>query len=88
MGVKVREHRGALWLFIDHDGKRKARRVGAGKVGKKAAELAAVKIQARLAEGNLSALEPEGAPGDGGGLYEEELRLVSTTSDTLGELRA
>lgn len=58
MGVKVRKHRGAWWLFIDHAGQRKARRVGTGKEGKKAAGLAAVKIQAKLAEGDTSALEP------------------------------
>jgi len=59
MAVKVKEHRGAWWLFIDHNGRRKARRVGKGKTGKKAAEHAAVKIQAKLAEGDLSALEIE-----------------------------
>ena len=29
MAVKVREHRGAWWVFVDHHGRRKARRVGA-----------------------------------------------------------
>ena len=58
MGVKVRERDGAWWLFIDHNGKRKAKRVGEGKQGKKAAELAATKIAARLAEGGPIALEP------------------------------
>jgi integrase len=59
MAVKVREWRGAFWLFIDHHGRRKARRVGVGKTGKKSAELAAIRIQARLAEGgDLSVLEP------------------------------
>ncbi len=59
MGVKVREHRGAWWLFIDHNGARKAKRVGKGKEGKKAAELAAVKIQAKLAEGDGSILQAQ-----------------------------
>ena len=36
---------------------RKAKRVGAGKTGKRAAELAAIKIQARLAEGDTSLLD-------------------------------
>jgi integrase len=58
MGVKIRERDGAWWLFIDHRGKRKARRMGIGKPGKKAAELAAVQIGARLAEGDTTALEP------------------------------
>jgi integrase len=59
MGVKVRERDGAWWLFIDHQGKRKAKRVGVGKAGKKAAELAATKIAARLAEGGPIALDAE-----------------------------
>ena len=54
MGVKVKQWKGAWWLFIDHHGKRKARRVG----DRKAAELAATQIRAKLAEGNISALEP------------------------------
>lgn len=59
MAVKVRERKGAWWLFVDYQGRRKARRVGIGKEGKKSAELAAIKIQARLAEGgDLSVLEP------------------------------
>jgi len=64
MAVKVRDHRGAWWLFIDHEGKRKAKRVGPGRSGKKAAEQAAVQIQARLASGDLSPLHetPPSAP--------------------------
>jgi integrase len=57
MGVKVRERNGAWWLFVDHQGRRKAKRVGVGKDGKKSADLAAIKIRARLAEGgDLSVL--------------------------------
>jgi integrase len=52
MGVKVREWKGAWWLFVDHQGRRKAKRLGVGKAGKKSAELAAIKLQARLAEGD------------------------------------
>lgn len=51
MAVKVRQRDGAWWVFIDYKGQRKAKRVGTGKEGKKAAELAATKIAARLAEG-------------------------------------
>ena len=61
MGVKVREKvKGSkvYWLFIDHNGKRKAKRVG----DKKAAELAAIKIQAKLAEGDASVFSPAAAP--------------------------
>jgi integrase len=62
MGVKVRERDGAWWLFIDYQGRRKAKRVGPGKVGKKAAELAAVKIKARLAEGDTTVLDATATP--------------------------
>jgi integrase len=61
VGVKVREKvkgSGEWWLFIDYRGRRKAKRVGAGKLGKKAAELAALKISARLAEGDTGPLDP------------------------------
>jgi integrase len=61
MGVKVRQRSGAWWIFIDHRGQRKAKRVGTGTAGKKAAELAAVTIQARLAAGGTSLLD-EGSP--------------------------
>ena len=55
MGVRVREKvKGSkvYWLFINHDGRRKAKRVG----DKKAAELAATKIRAKLAEGDATVL--------------------------------
>jgi integrase len=58
--VKVREKRRGSrvwWLFIDHQGRRKARRVG----DRKAAELAAIKIRARLAEGDATVLTPSPA---------------------------
>src|SRR5262245_28709455 len=60
MGVKVREKvkgSGEWWLFINHKGLRKAKRVGTGKPGKKAAELAATQIAAKLASGDQSALD-------------------------------
>jgi integrase len=57
MAVKVRERKGAWWVFVDHKGRRKAKRVGVGKGGKRAAESAAEKIQAKLALGDLSSLE-------------------------------
>jgi integrase len=28
MAVKIRERKGAWWIFIDHDGKRKAKKIG------------------------------------------------------------
>jgi integrase len=51
MGVRVKQWKGAYWVFINHKGQRKARRVGTGREGKKAAEQAATKIAARLTEG-------------------------------------
>ena len=62
MGVKVKHWKGAYWVFINHEGKRKAKRVGEGKTGKRAAELAAVKIQARLAQGDSSLLDETESP--------------------------
>ena len=53
MGVIVKERRGAWWLFINHKGRRKAKKVG----DKKAAELAAVQIRARLALGDTGIVE-------------------------------
>jgi integrase len=58
MGVRVREKvKGSkvYWLFINHHGRRKAKRVG----DKKAAELAATKIRAKLAEGDRGYRNPE-----------------------------
>ena len=82
MGVKVRERNGAWWLFIDHQGKRKAKRVGEGKQGKKAAELAAAKIAARLAEGGAIGLDsPKSAPAPTFAVLAEEwLRIHPLTA--------
>jgi integrase len=57
MAVKVREWKGAWWVFTDFRGRRKARRVGVGTTGKRAAQAAAEKIAAKLALGDLSPLE-------------------------------
>lgn len=51
MGVTVREWKGAWWLFVNHQGQRKAKRVGTGEAGKRAAREAATKIQAKLTLG-------------------------------------
>jgi integrase len=58
MAVKVRERSGAWWVFVDYKGRRKARRVGVGREGKRAALVVAEKITAKLALGDLSPLEP------------------------------
>ncbi len=57
MGVKVGERHGAWWVFVDWKGRRKAKRVGVGKEGKRAARAAAEQIQAKLALGTLSPIE-------------------------------
>lgn len=57
MSVTIREWKGAWWIFINHHGTRKAKRVGVGASAKKAAQYAAQQIQARLALGQ-SALDP------------------------------
>jgi hypothetical protein len=64
MAVKVREWKGAWWVFVDHQGRRKAKRVGVGKSAKKAADAAAEQIQAKLTLGDLSVLaeRPETPP--------------------------
>src|SRR5437879_6870177 len=59
MGVKIRERKGAWWLVIDYKGRRKSKCVGSGPKAKKAAELAAVQIQARLAVGDSSSLDTQ-----------------------------
>jgi integrase len=59
MGVKVRAWKGAWWLFVHHEGRRKARRVGVGAGAKRAAQAAAEQIQAKLVLGDVSVLAPE-----------------------------
>ena len=54
MGVRVKSWKGAWWIFIDHQRQRRARRVGVGTRGKKLADDLAIKIQARLLEGDRS----------------------------------
>ena len=58
MGVKVRQRDGAWWVFVNHAKRRKAKRVGVGPSGKKAAQLAAVQIAAKLADGNMAVFDP------------------------------
>ncbi|MBI3455457.1 MAG: site-specific integrase [Candidatus Rokubacteria bacterium] len=57
MAVKVRDRKGAWWLFVDYKGRRKAKRVGVGPAAKRAAHTAAEKIAARLALGDTSPLD-------------------------------
>ncbi len=53
-GVKVRERKGAWWLFVDFKGQRRARRIGAGPAGKKLALQAMIQVRSKLALGDLS----------------------------------
>jgi integrase len=57
MAVKVKEWRGAWWIFINYRGKRKAKSVGSGKAGHRAALAAAEQIQAKLVLGDSSLLD-------------------------------
>jgi integrase len=56
MAVKVKQHKGKWWVFIDHKGKRKAKCIGKSE---KAANEVAEKIEARLKLGDFSPLEEE-----------------------------
>jgi len=51
MGVTIRQWKDAWWVFVNHKGQRKAKRIGVGEEGKKAAKHVAQKLQARLALG-------------------------------------
>src|SRR5262249_16497225 len=53
MAVKVKQHKGKWWGFIDHKGRRKAKCVGS----KQAAETAAKKIEAKLTLGDFLLLD-------------------------------
>ncbi len=58
MGVKVKSWKGAWWVFINHKGRRKAKRCAS----RKAAELAAVKIDAALKLGQADVLDGDHRP--------------------------
>ena len=57
MGVQVKEWKGVWWIFVNHQGQQKAKRMGEGKTGHRVALTAAEKIHARLVLGDLSLLE-------------------------------
>ena len=54
MAVRVKQHKGAWWIFINHKGKRKAKKVGSSK---RAADEVAGKIEAKLKLGDFSLLD-------------------------------
>jgi integrase len=67
MAVKVRERKGAWWVVIRHKsipnkGHCRWKRVGTGKAGKRAAEAAAEKIQAKLALGEAMPWQDRAVP--------------------------
>jgi integrase len=51
MGARVRLWKGAWWVFVNHRGKRKARRIGPGREGKQRAQRVADRIDALLVTG-------------------------------------
>jgi integrase len=53
MGARVRQKNGVWWVFVHHDGKRTSKKVG----DKKAAEVVAAKIQAKLVLGDEKIFE-------------------------------
>jgi integrase len=62
MGVRVREKRqgsGVWCVFVNHQGRRKAKRIGRGRAGKNAAEQVARKLAAKLALGDVGYLDQE-----------------------------
>ena len=75
MGVKIRQRDdGTWWLFVDHQGHRKAKKIGSGRGAKQLAERAAVKIQARLLDGDLGVFaEPAPSPLTFAGVAREAL---------------
>ncbi len=58
MSVKLRKRDGVWWLFINHHGRRKAKKVGS----REAAERAKRKIEARLVLGDFRILEDQKEP--------------------------
>ena len=55
MAVKIRERNGAWWIYIDRDGKRKAKRIGTEEAAKKVQK----QVEARLTLGDFGFLEPK-----------------------------
>src|SRR5262245_55723443 len=59
MAVKVKQHKGKWWVFIDHKGKRKAKCIGKSQ---RAAQEVAGKIEAKLKLGDFSLLDEKAKP--------------------------
>jgi integrase len=58
MSVKVRKRNGSWWVFIDHEGRRKAKKVGA----REAAERVKRELEARLVLGDLGVFQQPDIP--------------------------
>ena len=58
MGVTVKFHKGAWWIFINHHGRRRAKKIG----DRATAQQVARKIRQRFAEGDLGVLATESGP--------------------------
>jgi hypothetical protein len=54
VGVNVRKRNGAWWVFINHRGRRRAKRIG----DRPTAERVAAEIRARLQLGDMAVLAP------------------------------
>jgi integrase len=59
MGVKVRMFEGSWYIFINHRGRRKAKKIGEGAEARRTAEAAAKMIEAKLAMGDLGIVRDE-----------------------------
>ena len=58
MGVRVKQRNGAWWVYVDHKRQRKAKRVGIGPAGKRAAEEVAKAYEVQLTLGRLTSPSP------------------------------
>ena len=64
MAAKVRQWKGAWWVFVHHQGKRRVRRVGPSRTDKRRAERIAEQVNAALIAGIYNPDEPEPVPCD------------------------
>ena len=58
MGVKVKFYRGAWWIFIDHLGRRRSKKVGDQQTALRIAK----ELRERLGRGDLHLAAGDGAP--------------------------
>jgi integrase len=58
VGVRVKQRKGAWWVYVDHKRQRKAKRVGIGQAGKRAAEEVAKAYEVQLTLGTFDFSKP------------------------------